>query len=376
MTKGNFIKVSRQRAASGAVPSEERSDARGTKNIILAAGGTGGHVFTAIAIAEELQKRGYNILFSTDKRGEKYLKDKSFTYKIITSGSPGGGIFTKLAVLAKLSTGVLQSFIYLAPKRPKLVIGFGGYPTFPPLIAARLLGIKTILHEQNSVLGKVNRVLAKSAAAVATAFPETKFATNPIYTGQPVRNAITSSPYPATTDKIHILITGGSQGAKLFADILPEALCQFADKISVVHQVPDNKIAQVKKQYQACGIEFVIQSFFNDMQERLSAAHLLIARAGSATVFELATTGRPAIFVPLKIAADNHQFHNTEAICKSGGSWMIEEKDFNVTRVSAIIAQILADPQKLTLAAENIKKFAKPNAASELADLAEKIINK
>lgn len=334
--------------------------------IILASGGTGGHVFTATATAEELEKRGFSTLHLTDKRGLKYIKTSN--YKIIASASPSSPV-----AMLKLGIGVLQSFFLLLFKQPRAVIGFGGYPSFPPLVAAKLLGIKTILHEQNSVLGKVNRYLAKSATAVAVAFPDTKFANNARYIGQPVRKGISESAYPALNGKLNILITGGSQGAKLFAEVLPGALCKFADKISVVHQVPDNKVADVKEKYTACKVEAEIKSFFDDMPERLTKAHLVIARAGSGTVFELATVGRPAIFIPLKIAADNHQFHNTESLCNARASWMLEEKDFNENEVSAILEMILAAPQLLSEAAEKIKKFARPNAAAALADLAEEI---
>ncbi len=372
MTANNTIDGASQEASEPSAlrsnSSSERQEPRTGAKIILAAGGTGGHVYTATAVGEELAKRGYKVMFMTDKRGTKYLKDN---YKVIAAASPNG-----LKAMPLLSYGILQSLLYLIYRRPKIVIGFGGYPSFPPLFAAKLLGLKTLIHEQNSVLGKVNKFFAQKAVPVATAFPETKFAANATCTGQPVRHSISPSPYPAITNKLNILITGGSQGAKLFADILPEALCPFAENITVAHQVPDNKITEVKAKYQACGMDFDVQSFFNNMPERLNTAHLVISRAGAATVFELAIAGRPAIFVPLKIASDNHQFHNTDNLCKANASWMLEEKDFNKMNISAIISELLAEPQKLVAAATNIKTFARPNAASELADLAEKMLNK
>ena len=373
MTGGKIIGLASQKASEPSAlrsnsPSEGQQARTGAKKIILAAGGTGGHVFTAIATADELQKRGYAILFLTDIRGEKYLKTSGYKYKIISSASPNG-----LLSFCKLALGTLQSFI-LFLCRPKAVVGFGGYPSFPPLMAAKLLGLKTVLHEQNSVLGKANRFLAKSASIVATAFPETKNAGKATYVGQPVRKEITATPYPPTTGKLNILVTGGSQGAKLFAEILPEVFCQYADKISVTHQVPDNYIEQVKSKYQSCNLDFEVKSFFDNMPQQLAKTHLLIARAGSSTVFELAASGRPALFIPLKIAADNHQYYNAKAVCDLGGGWLLEEKDLQAAQISAIIGEIIAAASKLETAAENIKKFAKPEAAANLANLIETLI--
>lgn len=326
------------------------------KRIVLAAGGTGGHVFPAVATAEELNRRGFETEIFTDKRGVKYIKTQK--YRVINSASPNG-----LMALVKLKIGFFQSFFEFIKDRPTAVVGFGGYPSFPPLFAARLLFIRTILHEANSIQGKANRILAKIATANASSFPST----GGHYVGNPVRSDIQPMPYPTIVNKVHLLVTGGSQGARRFAEVVPKALLKFADEIKVTHQVPENLVEVVKQEYAAGNIEHEVRSFFDDMPKRLSEAHLLIARSGASTVAELAIAGRPAIFVPLAIAADDHQRINAEDVIKEGGGWMILEKDFTPDSLAALLTEII--PTKLLPAAENIRRLAKPNAAKELADL-------
>ncbi len=343
------------------------------KTILLAAGGTGGHVFPAIATAEELRSRGYRVFFATDRRGEKYLNGKGFEYRIVSSASPNP---KRPASLIKLGTGILQSVALLFKTKPVCVIGFGGYPSFPPLITARIFRIKTILHEQNSVLGKANRTLAKFANIVAVSFPTTLNAKNAIVVGNPVRSEITDFPLPEFEGKINILITGGSQGARIFSFVLPEALAKFAGKIKVVQQVGEAEIEQVRTKYETAGIECELNSFFDDMPKYLSETHLLICRSGASTIFELALAGRPAIFIPLAIAAEDHQRINAESIASKGGGWVIPERDFTAPALAAILEDLINNPDKIKEAAFNIRKFAQPEAAAHLADLVESPVGK
>jgi len=344
-------------------------------NILLAAGGTGGHVFPAVATAQELTKRGYKVYFATDKRGEKYLKNIGFEYRVISSASPGGNVFKRGTALLKLLWGMMQSNFYFAKIKPKLVIGFGGYPSFPPMIAARFNFIKTILHEQNSHLGKANRFLSRHATVTAISFPKTQAAPSTAkLVGNPVRAEIVETPYPAFGGKINLLVTGGSQGAKLFSDSLPGALAGFADKITITQQVREEDIDKVREIYSKAGVEFELKSFFDDMPKRLSFAHLVICRAGASTIFELARSGRPAVFVPLAVSAGNHQFYNANAVVESGGGWIIEEKDFNAENLNRILAGLLSNPARLAEAAEKVKQFSHTDAAAELADLAEEML--
>jgi len=324
------------------------------KTIILAAGGTGGHVFPAVATAQKLEKMGFETQFWTDKRGVKYLSGKNI--KLIQSASPSG-----VSQIFKLGVGFLQSLFYLIKNRPYAVVGFGGYPSFPPLIAARFLFIRTVLHEANSIPGKANRILAKFANVNASSFESA----GGIYVGNPVRSDIKPTPYPAIQGKINLLVTGGSQGAKLFAQVVPKALLKFRDEIIVTHQVPENLLEQVRREYESLSIQAEVKSFFDNMPHLLANAHLLIARSGASTVSELEIAGRPAIFVPLAIAADDHQTKNAENIVAANGGWMIAEKDFTPERLETLLTEII--PTKLAFAAANIGKLAKPNAAYELA---------
>jgi UDP-N-acetylglucosamine--N-acetylmuramyl-(pentapeptide) pyrophosphoryl-undecaprenol N-acetylglucosamine transferase len=331
-------------------------------NVLIAAGGTGGHVFPAIATAQELKNRGCKVLFATDSRGEKYLKNSGFEYKVVSSASPNP---KKPMSMLKLLIGTFQSIALIIKFRPKAVLGFGGYPSFPPLFAARLLFKRTVLHEQNSVLGKANRLLAKLSGKVAVSFPNMKGE----YVGNPVRSEITSLPMPPLDGKIHLLVTGGSQGAKLFADVIPDVIAEFKDQISITHQVTEKELPIVRAKYQAIGVEHEVKTFFDDMPKRLADCHLLIARSGASTIFELAVAGRPAIFVPLAIAADDHQRINAQNILASGGGWMIAEKDFNKESLKNLLGQLIVNPEKIILASAKIKEFSKPDAAAKLADL-------
>ena len=341
------------------------------KTFLLAAGGTGGHVFPAVATAEELQKRGHRVFFATDKRGEKYLTGRGFEYKIISSASPTGALRKRFKALFQLLFGMVQSGIYIGKIRPNVVVGFGGYPSFPPLLAAKINLLKSVLHEQNSVLGKANRFLAKYASLTAISFSETINAKNAKLVGNPVRDEVKEIPYPPIDGKINVLITGGSQGASLFSKVLPDILTEFADRVNVVHQVRKEDIEEVRGKYYRAGMKFEAKSFFDDMPEQLASAHLVICRSGASTIFELAKVGRPAIFVPLATSAENHQHYNAKAAADIGGGWIIPEKNFNKTAVSAMLLELLQHPQKMVDAANNIKKLNSLNAAAELADLIE-----
>ena len=335
--------------------------------ILLAAGGTGGHVFPAIATGSELAKQGYQVIFVTDKRGEKYLAGKGLEFVVISSASPNS-----LGNILKLLKGIIQAIPLMRKHKPLAVIGYGGYPSFPPLLVAKLFCIKTILHEQNSVLGKANRLLAKFANIVATSFPQTFNAKNPTLVGNPVRSEIKPTPYPEISGKINILVTGGSQGAKIFSSVVTEVVCKFADKVRITQQVVASELEAVSEKYREAWVEFEAKSFFNDMPDQLAKAHLVIARSGASTIFELAMAGRPAIFVPLAIAAEDHQRINAESVVRVGGGWIIKEKDFNAESLSELIEKLIANPEMLKTAAHNIKSFAKPRAAQDLAGLVTK----
>lgn len=345
-------------------------------NIIVTTGGTGGHVFPALATAKELSKKGYDVTFVTDKRGKKYLENDAgdVKVKIANCVSPSGNLLHKIKALFKISFSMLVGLFLVLSIKPRLVIGFGSYASFPCLVAARILGIKIMLHEQNSVLGKVNRYFKKSASLVATSFEKTKYTDQVFVTGNPIREAIAPQEYLPDSEKFSIFITGGSQGAKVFNKIFPQAFLDLDKKLKVVHQVPLSELEITKMKYREYGIEAELKPFFNDMQRRISEAHLVICRAGSSTIFELAEVRRPALFIPLAIAANDHQKLNAEFVQEKGGGWILEEKDLSVEKAKKLMSELIPDYKKLKKAAKDVGKIARPAAAHTLSEIAHKII--
>jgi len=341
----------------------------------MTSGGTGGHVFPALATAMELSASGADILFATDLRGEKYLANTDYRYKLISSAGLGGNALKKLLAATKIFKGLAESVSLILKYKPDVVIGFGGYTTFPILLAAKLLRKKIIIHEQNSVMGKVNRQFLKNAVLVGLSFPDTKYTKIGEVFGNPVRKEIEFSPLPALGDKIKILITGGSQGARIFAKFFPESFHQLAHKISVVHQVPEIDIEALRNEYERLGIEAELKPFFDDMPKRLAEAHLVICRSGSSTVFELTAAGRPAIFVPLAIAADNHQMVNAQNIERIGGGWIIPEQEATIAKFEYRVKDLVENPAKLVEASNAIHEFAQNDAARKFAQGILKIIS-
>lgn len=354
--------------------------------IILAAGGTGGHLYPAEALAEELLRRHHRVIITTDKRGAAFRRlDGRAEIVCLRAGTLKGGILGKITGLCNLGLGIFQSLRLLLRTKPALVIGFGGYPSFPPVFSAQMLGMPTVIHEQNAILGKANRWLEKSATAIAASLPGTQGipqqSTSKItVTGNPVRNAVAvvrDLPYPALDRGIHILITGGSQGAKIFSDVVPKAAALLPEDIKqrlvIAHQCRESDIEAAGKAYAAANIKAETRVFFDDMPQRLGACHLFIGRSGASTVAEIAAVGRPAIFIPLW-HADRQQYLNAGLIAEKGGAWVIEQKDFTPESLAQKIAQLANNPAMLENAAQAAKACGKTDAAQALADLVERIM--
>ena len=355
------------------------------KTIILAAGGTGGHLFPAEALAQELLERGHKVVIFTDKRGNafKSLGDRA-TIHIVSAATLGGGVMKKLKAVVDMGRGVLQSFGLLRKYKPALIVGFGGYPSFPGVLAGQVMRIPTILHEQNAVLGKANKVLADHAVQIALSLPDTKDIkpgnqNKVTVTGNPVRAgivAVRDSLYEPPNGEMRIFITGGSQAAKVFEDVMPGAVQKLSPelqkKLFVVHQCREDAIAETEKRYRAANIHAEVKSFFSDMPERLKTCQLFIGRAGASTVAEVATVGRPAIFVPYPGHADMQQKYNAEVLEKKGAAWIMLQEHFNAESVSAKLTEIMQTPGLLANAAAAAKSCGQPNAAKNLADLVEK----
>jgi UDP-N-acetylglucosamine--N-acetylmuramyl-(pentapeptide) pyrophosphoryl-undecaprenol N-acetylglucosamine transferase len=354
--------------------------------IVIAAGGTGGHFFPAEALAAELVARGHRIVLMTDARSGG-LSSPAFAgrerHVIRGAGIAGRGPWRGAKAVGSLAVGVMQARGIIARLGAASIVGFGGYPCVAPIVAARLLRHRpvVILHEQNAVLGRANRFLARRADMLALGFADTTripVGTRTEVTGNPVRPAITAlaqTGYIAATNRIRLLVLGGSLGARVFSDIVPAALRSLPDtlrvRISVVQQTRPEDLERVQAAYASDGIPAELSSFFPDVAARLVAAHLVIARAGASTVAELAVAGRPSILVPLPGAIDDHQSANARALAEAGGAWVVPQPQFTSGLLAERLGELLANPAGLTEAAVAARSQARSDAAARLADLVE-----
>lgn len=364
-------------------------NARSESLIALAAGGTGGHLFPAEALAQELKRRGWRILLVTDARGARYATTFPADEQVmISAASPSiGGPVAKIVAAASLAGGLLTAIGEFRKLRVAAAVGFGGYPSFPAMKAAQLLGVPYGVHEQNGVLGRANRMVASGAAFLAHGFSVLEKAPKSsrglvVEVGNPVRDAVRSAaatPFPALGErsKAGLLIFGGSQGASLFSRVAPQAIAELPEalraRLCVTHQVRESELADVKKIYEAAGVAAEIAPFFDDLPARIARSHLVIARAGASTVTELSAIGRPSVLVPLAIAMDDHQTGNARALSDAGAAIRIAEADFTVEALRAQLHDLLTDPALLRHMANAARGRVKPNAAASLADLVEKI---
>jgi UDP-N-acetylglucosamine--N-acetylmuramyl-(pentapeptide) pyrophosphoryl-undecaprenol N-acetylglucosamine transferase len=353
--------------------------------ILLTAGGTGGHMFPADALARALLDRGCEVALVTDKRGGAYGDTLSTitTHKIRAGQVTGRGPLAKALGLADVALGTLQARGLLKRLRPAAVVGFGGYASFPAMMAAGWLGIPTALHEQNAVLGRANRFLAKRATRIAAAYAKVKGVragdeAKLRLTGNPVRAPIVGlaeADYaaPAKDRPFNLLVLGGSQGARIFSEVVPAAIAALPAAarahLAIVQQAREEDLAAAEHAYAEIGLKAELKSFFDDVPERLKAAHLLICRAGASTIAELTTAGRPAVLVPYPYATDDHQTANAASIDAEGGGWLVPQPEFKPETLAARLTALLDDPATLTTAAKKAKTLGHPDAAARLADM-------
>jgi UDP-N-acetylglucosamine--N-acetylmuramyl-(pentapeptide) pyrophosphoryl-undecaprenol N-acetylglucosamine transferase len=352
--------------------------------VLLAAGGTGGHLFPAEALAEALSRRGIAVALATDDRAERYGKTlPARDIHIITSATVRGRNPLSLArTAAMLGIGTMQGLRLLARIRPAAVVGFGGYPTIPPVLAATLRKIPTVIHEQNAVMGRANRFLASRVNAIATSFAgvldrEEKLNAKATRTGNPVRPAViaAATPYaaPQATGPVRLLVFGGSQGARIMADIVPLAVERLGRdmqaRLAVVQQAREEDLARVIDIYARARVAAEVAPFFADLPARIASSHIVVARSGASTVAELAAIGRPAILVPLPHALDQDQSANAGVLERAGGAMRLRQDDFTPDRLAAEISTLASTPQKLVAMAAAARSQGAIDAAERLADL-------
>jgi len=352
--------------------------------IFLAAGGTGGHLFPAEALARELLARGHQVHLITDTRGKAFGDNlPEITVHRVSASTPTGGLMTKIRAVLALSCGAREARSLIKTHHPAAVVAFGGYPSFPGAIAAVLTGTPLILHDQNAVLGRANRVVARFARVIAKSFDQViglPKARRAVLTGNPIRPAIAAlrdQPYtlPAPDGPIQLLVTGGSQGARIFSTVVPEAIGLLDDslrkRLYISQQARAEDLDTAKAGYTKLGLmEHVeLQPFFTDMPQRIAKSHLCIGRAGGSTVAEWAAAGRPAIYVPLPIAILDEQTWNAHAVEQAGGAWVMQQPDFTAKALASLLKRILHDPQSLEVAAKAAHGQGRIDAAQRLADL-------
>jgi UDP-N-acetylglucosamine--N-acetylmuramyl-(pentapeptide) pyrophosphoryl-undecaprenol N-acetylglucosamine transferase len=349
--------------------------------VALAAGGTGGHLFPAESLARELKSRGHRVELISDDRVNDFASNfPADVIHQVTSGTvTGGGLLGKFKGIIALGKGILECRVLVRKMNPKVIVGFGGYPTVPPVIAASMQKIPVILHEQNAVMGRANRFLAKRAKAIATGF---EIGEGTVHVGNPVRAAVLDAaavPMPEIRPggTLHLLVFGGSQGARVMSDVLPPAIALLGEaerkRIHITQQARDEDLLRVKNAYAKAGVSHECAPFFKDMPTRIANSHLVIARSGASTVAELAVIGRASILVPLPGSLDQDQAANAAVLSKGGGAEVMMQPAFTPRTLADRLSAFLAKPEQLIVMAEKAKAVGISDAASRLADLVQRV---
>ncbi len=349
---------------------------------VIAAGGTGGHMFPAQALAEALLARGWRVALSTDDRGARYAGNfpEAVARRVVPSATPArGGLGEKLMVPLRIAGGVLKAAGGMLIDRPRVVVGFGGYPAIPALTAAWLLRVPRLIHEQNGVLGRVNEVFARRVQAVACGAWPTQLpgGVAGMHVGNPVRDSVrerTRSPYiPPGDYPMSLLVIGGSQGARILSDVVPPALALLGEDLRshlrVAHQARPEDLERVEDAYAEAGIRAEVAPFFDDIARRFSEAQLVIARSGASTVADLAVIGRPSILVPLAAAIRDEQTANARALLKAEAAVLIPERHFTAEALAEQVEAVLTNPEAAERMAAGALTIGIPDAAERLADL-------
>ncbi len=357
------------------------------RTILLAAGGTGGHLFPAEALAHELSARGWTVQLATDSRAERFAVNfpgariHPISAATLASKNP-------LALARSFWTifrGVRQASAVIAKEKPAAVVGFGGYPTLPPIYAATRRGVPTLIHEQNAVMGRANKALAGRVSAIAGGFladGNGAYQGKTVLTGNPVRPAVMAAaevPFdvPEADGPFRLLVFGGSQGAQFFSDAIPPAIALLREdqrrRLRITQQARPDDEAKVLEAYEALGVEAEVSAFFGDMAERMAKAHLVVSRSGASTVSEISVIGRPALLVPYPHALDHDQAANAAMLAAAGGAELHAQAALSPERLAELIGGLMGDPERLAAMAKSARSAGKPDAARLLADLTEAI---
>ncbi|MGA7328205.1 MAG: undecaprenyldiphospho-muramoylpentapeptide beta-N-acetylglucosaminyltransferase [Rhodomicrobium sp.] len=361
-------------------------------SLMLAAGGTGGHLFPAQALGEEMIRRGWDVDLITDTRGNVFGAEfpARKVYKVPAATFRGRSPIEATKTLGTLGNGFQVSYRIMAEAEPKAIIGFGGYPTLAPVLAAIGKGIPSAIHEQNSIMGQANRFLAPMVKVIACSFEHTKYlegklAVKARVTGTPLRAAVLALhnvPYrpPSSQSQLNLLVVGGSQGARYFSDTVPGALqllpAPMRDRLFVMQQCREEDIDRVFEAYEAAGVAAELATFFEDLPYRMSNSHLIIARSGATTVAELCALGRPALLVPLPHAKDNDQLENATRLQAAAGGWCLPQESLTQENLASTVQRLLEDPAALVKAATSAHALANYHAVQNLAEMLEELAEK
>ncbi|WP_322866305.1 UDP-N-acetylglucosamine--N-acetylmuramyl-(pentapeptide) pyrophosphoryl-undecaprenol N-acetylglucosamine transferase [Aquicoccus sp. G2-2] len=358
--------------------------AQNERLLVIAAGGTGGHMFPAQALAEAMLRKGWRVKLSTDERGARYTGGFPHTVEIERVASASfarGGLLTKALVPFRIIGGVIGATMRMCRDRPDAVVGFGGYPTIPAMAAAWLLRLPRMIHEQNGVLGRVNRLFAKRVSLVACGIWPTELpkGVKGVHTGNPVRRAVLeragASYIPPGDYPLSVLVIGGSQGARILSDVVPPAIAQLPVEIlhylRVSHQARDEDGERVAKFYEENGIGADVQPFFQDVPRRMSEAQLVISRSGASSVADISVIGRPAILIPFAAATADHQTANARGLAAAGGAIVMQEEQLSVDGLSEQIGNVLGNPHGASLMAQAAASMGRPEATDTLVTLVE-----
>ena len=351
---------------------------------VLASGGTGGHLFPALSLCRQLKSHGRQVHLMTDQRSQNFNHLKDFDKVYIRTMHHTAPLIGRLMLYLSLVWQFFYCYFLYRKLQPTIVIGFGGYPSIPPLLAAQFQGIPTVIHEQNALLGKANRLLAKRAYRIARSFENVERApAHTILTGNPVRPellALKDELYqaPSLQDRFHILIIGGSQGAKIFSEIIPQALISLPlglqKRLKVVQQCRPEFLPQTKVIYRQSFLDVELTPFIEDMATQYRQAHLVIARSGASTVAELAIVRKPAILVPYAASIEADQSYNAAPMGKAKAAWVFKESDFTPENLGALLQNLMTNPDRLTAASQAMQQFSKPNATEKLANTVADVI--